>query len=53
VAGFGKTWVALQDWKAAYWGAGQAVLVGAVAAGASYGVVCLLDLIITFIIGRG
>jgi VIT1/CCC1 family predicted Fe2+/Mn2+ transporter len=53
VAGFGKTWVALQDRKAAYWGAGQAVVVGAVAAGVSYGVVCLLDLVIGFITGRG
>jgi vacuolar iron transporter family protein len=53
VAGFEKTWVALQDRKAAYWGAGQAVLVGALAAGVSYGVVCLLDLIIKLITGRG
>lgn len=52
VAGFGKNWVALQDRREAYWGAGQAVLVAAVAAGVSYGVVRLLDFVFG-IVGRG
>lgn len=47
VARFLKNWLALQERRAAFWGAGQAVLVAVVAAGASYGVVCLLDFIIT------
>lgn len=43
VFGFLKNWVAIRTRKAGFWGAGETLVVGALAAGTSYGIVRLLD----------